>query len=141
MSTVMENMNCIRFNMFLSVQLLANTNITNLVKLQQKLNIKIILFRSCKNRIKVCATQAAFTYFKLTINPRTRCEICSKLTIKTSERRYWRLSGVSTVNFEHISHLVLVFLLLTSIIYRLGSRVTSVPSSTNNSTKRPTTNF
>ena len=33
-------------------------------------------------------------------NTRTRYEICSKLTIKTPER-------------EHISHLVLVFLLLT----------------------------
>ena len=44
---------------------------------------------------------------------RTRCEICSKLTIKTPERRHWRRSGVFIVNFEHISHLVLVFLLLT----------------------------
>ena len=40
-------------------------------------------------------------------NTRTRCEICSKLTIKT-----W-CYGVFIVNFEHISHLVLVFLLLT----------------------------
>ena len=44
---------------------------------------------------------------------RTRCEICSKLTIKTSER-CWRRSGVFIVIFEHISHLVPVFLLLTS---------------------------
>ena len=42
---------------------------------------------------------------------RTRCEICSKLTIKTPERRQWRRSGVFIVNFEHISHLGLVFLL------------------------------
>ena len=46
-------------------------------------------------------------------NIRARCEICSKLTIETAERRHWRHSGVSIVNFEHISHLVLVFLLLT----------------------------
>ena len=45
-------------------------------------------------------------------NTRTRCGMCSKLTIKTSERRHWRRSGVFIVNFEHISHLVLVFLLL-----------------------------
>ena len=45
-------------------------------------------------------------------NIRARCEICSKLTIKTAERRQWRRSGVSILNFEHISHLVLVFLLL-----------------------------
>ena len=54
---------------------------------------------------------------------------CSKLTIETleqgvkyvkvnkknntPERRHWRRFGVFIVNFEHISHLVLVFLLLT----------------------------
>ena len=42
-------------------------------------------------------------------NNRTRYEICSKLTIKTPERRKWCHSGVSIANFEHISHLVLVF--------------------------------
>ena len=41
-------------------------------------------------------------------NTRTRCDICSKLTIKIRRR-----SGVFTVNFEYISHLVLVLLLLT----------------------------
>ena len=46
-------------------------------------------------------------------NTRTRCEICSKLTIKIPERRQWRRSGIFIVNFEHILHLVLVFLLLT----------------------------
>ena len=47
-------------------------------------------------------------------NTGTRCEICSKLTIKTPpERRNWRRSGVFVVNFEHISQLVLVFLLST----------------------------
>ena len=44
---------------------------------------------------------------------RTRCEICSKLTIKTQERSKWRRSGVFIGNFEPISQLVLVFLLLT----------------------------
>ena len=45
-------------------------------------------------------------------NTRTRCEICSKLLIKTPERCR-RHSGVFIVNSEHILHLVLVFLLLT----------------------------
>ena len=44
---------------------------------------------------------------------RPRFKICSKLTIKTPQRRYWCRSGVFIVNFEHISHLFLVFLLLT----------------------------
>ena len=39
-------------------------------------------------------------------NTRIRCEICSKLTIKTPDRRY---SGVFIVNFEHV---FLLFLLL-----------------------------
>ena len=46
-------------------------------------------------------------------NTRTRCEICSKLTIKTPKRRHWRRYGVFIVNFEHILHLALVSLLLT----------------------------
>ena len=44
-------------------------------------------------------------------NTRKRCEISSKLIITTSERSQRR--GVFIVNFEHIAHLVLVFLLLT----------------------------
>ena len=70
-------------------------------------------------------------------NTRTRCEICSKLTMKTPELRQnilkvnnkdtrttllsisltlnilWCHSGVFIVNFEDTSHVVLVFLLLT----------------------------
>ena len=57
-------------------------------------------------------------------NTRKKCGICSKLTIKTPERRlcgaskgfmkaFRRRSGVFIVNFEHILHLFLVFLLLT----------------------------
>ena len=44
---------------------------------------------------------------------RKRCEIYSKLTIKTPKRRHWRRFGVFIVNFEHMSLLFLVFLLLT----------------------------
>ena len=54
-------------------------------------------------------------------NSRTKYEICSKLTIKEPERRDWRRSrrsSVFIVNFEYISHLALVFLLLT--LNRLG---------------------
>ena len=36
-----------------------------------------------------------------------------KVTNKGTRRRYWRRSGVFIVNFKHILHLVLVFLLLT----------------------------
>ena len=46
-------------------------------------------------------------------NTKTRREICSKLTRKIPERRHRRRSVIFIVNFEHISHLVLVFQLLT----------------------------
>ena len=38
-------------------------------------------------------------------NTRTKCEICSKLTIKTPERRLWPIpcSSVSIVNFEKVN--------------------------------------
>ena len=36
-------------------------------------------------------------------NTRTRCETCSKLTVKTPERCQWRRSGVSIVNFKHFT--------------------------------------
>ena len=39
-------------------------------------------------------------------NTRKKCERCSKLTIEIPER------PVVIVNFEHVSHLFLVFLLL-----------------------------
>ena len=45
-------------------------------------------------------------------NFRNRCEINSKLTIKTPEPRQRSRSNIFIANFEHISHLSLVFLLL-----------------------------
>ena len=50
-------------------------------------------------------------------NNSTRSEICSKLTLKTPEPHHWRRSGVFFVNFEHISHLVSVFLEQVNVGY------------------------
>ena len=52
-----------------------------------------------------------------------RCEICSKLTINTPERRQWHRSCVFIVNFEHISQIVLLFLLLTLNMHVIADRV------------------
>ena len=69
------------------------------------------LFRLLNDNIE---TLAGNYIFKLNNrNTRTRSKMCSKLTIKTPEQCHWCRSGVSIVNFEHISHLFLVFLLLT----------------------------
>ena len=40
----------------------------------------------------------------LTTEAIKRCELCSKLTLKTTEQRQWGCSDVFNVNFEHISH-------------------------------------
>ena len=45
-------------------------------------------------------------------NVRKVCQICSKLAIKTPERRQWRRSTVFVFNLEHISNLYLLFVLL-----------------------------
>ena len=42
-------------------------------------------------------------------NTRTISEICLKMLIKTREWHQWRLAVVFIVNFEQISHIVLVF--------------------------------
>ena len=46
-------------------------------------------------------------------NTATRCELFSKLTIKTPERRHWRRTGIFIVDLKNNLHLVLLFLLLT----------------------------
>ena len=50
--------------------------------------------------------------FKINNENITRCEICSKLTIKTLEGRQWHHSGVFIVNFGQISHIILGFPLM-----------------------------
>ena len=44
---------------------------------------------------------------------RTSCELCSKLTTKTSGQCHCSRSDVFIFNFEHFSYLELMFLLLT----------------------------
>ena len=70
----------------------------------------IILMTITRGRMMVI-NPADINFFKVNNrNTRTMCKICSQLTIKTAKRRH---SGVSTVNFEQISLIVLVFPLLT----------------------------
>ena len=68
------------------------------------------------NSTKNASLHTVITCSKLTIETLEQGvkygEICSKLTIKAPERRHWGCSDVFIVNFEHISHLFVVFLLL-----------------------------
>ena len=74
--------------------------------------------------VGVCKINEVVGIFLLKVNnrnTRTRCEICSKLTTKTPERRHWCRSGVFIVNFKHISHLVLVSVInVEQVIVRIG---------------------
>ena len=79
-------------------------------------NCRLFSFQYCYNFRVLSKTrihQTGVYMFKVNNkNTRRRFEIFSKLTIKTPER-HWSRSGVFIVNFEYISHLALVFLLLT----------------------------
>ena len=59
-----------------------------------------------------CIKRKIDTCSKLTIETPEQSEICSKLTIKTPERHHWHCFDVLIVNFQHISHLALMFLML-----------------------------
>ena len=90
---------------------LVNRNLKNLLWSFRQLRLKIIIH--FWHTWPPCDFPAGNCMFKVNnTNTRTRCEIYSKLTIKIPERRQWRRSGIFIVNFEHISHLLLVFLLL-----------------------------
>ena len=78
--------------------------------MEPRIDSKIVSLRvkpsdlACLLCCRELVTQLSFTYSKLIIKiTRKWCEICSKLTIKTPERRYWHRSGVFIVTFEHIS--------------------------------------
>ena len=72
---------------------------------QIKPNLLIESFFNLKLVLLVCHSQSPANIYLFKGNERNtgnRCEICSKLTIKTPV----------TVSVEHISHLFIVFLLL-----------------------------
>ena len=100
--------NFVRFKFYLLFKV-KNKNIRSMFWISSKSTIKTTEF--FKSTFLIPAGNYMFKVNNR--NTRTSCEICSKLTIKTPERRHWRRTGVFTVNFEHISELALVFLLLT----------------------------
>ena len=87
-----------------------NKSILKMINNTSDLVILWLLWFYCKV-IKI--SQQTLTCIKSIIETLNRCEIFSKLTIKTPTRLHWRCSGVFIVNFEYISHPFLVFLLLS----------------------------
>ena len=65
-------------------------------------------FIRCLQNLFSHVSPRTFTCSKQTTETIKRCEICSMLTIKTSEQ--CRHAGVFIVYFEHTSHLLIVFL-------------------------------
>ena len=75
----------------------------------------------------VCIYPANIYLFKVkNRNTRKRCEVRSKLTIKTPDRLHSRRPGVFIVNFEHILHLFLmfIFLILNKLMINLKEKKT-----------------
>ena len=68
----------------------------NSSKLSNEVILWVMIFTQEKN-----SSTNIFLFIVNNRNTRKRCEICSKLTIKTPQRR----STVFIVNFEHISYL------------------------------------
>ena len=109
--------NCV-FIIFISF--LMESNFRNRILTNQKHELVVSnCQRNCMKKLKYRCLTGSKIYLPASIymlkvnnkNLRTRCKICSKLTIKTSGRRHWRRYSAFIVNFEHISHLALVFLL------------------------------
>ena len=75
---------------------------------------EIILFSLSLLTRKVYSPANIYPFKVNNKNTTKKCQICSKLTIKIPDQRQRRRSGVFIVNFEYISHLFWVFLLLTS---------------------------
>ena len=89
------------------LSLLLHVSLGPLENFISKQNDKIQLYESLVtiyiNLHYACINPAKNYLFKVSNrNSRKRCEICTKLTIKTPERRHWRRSGIFIVNIEHI---------------------------------------
>ena len=74
---------------------------------------KTKFFANVESFFRYSNTILAKIYMLKVRNIRTRRQICSKLTMKTPERHLASTPSVFIVNFEHISHLAIVFLLFT----------------------------
>ena len=95
---------CEIFNRFYQERDIINACSYWLVRLLQLYIFRqVILWKVCQIVVPLPASN--YMLKDRNRNTRSRCEICS--------RRHWHRSSVFIVNFEHISHLVLVFLLLT----------------------------
>ena len=69
-------------------------------------------------------TQEKIYIFKVNnANTRKRCEICSKVTIKTLDRLHWRRSDIFVVKFGDISYLLLIFVLLTLNMFSITGSI------------------
>ena len=119
---------------------LINTSLISAIKVDQKLCAlpRITTIYQCQKKTFSDAILSGFKIWILSFwvgvlqrsrhlpaqinnrNTRTRCEICSKLTIKTPDRSQQHRSGVFIVNFEQISFLALLFILFWAGKCRLG---------------------
>ena len=86
-----------------------------IVRILTPKNIKRQNFQNTYGRLRKSFPAGIYLLKVNNRNTRTDCEICPKLTIKTPVNGVGVVLGslLLTLNIFHISHLVLVFLLLT----------------------------
>ena len=81
-----------------------------------------------KGAVFICHSPVGIYFLKVkNRNTTTICEIFSKLTIKTPERRHWRRSVIFIVNIEHFTNCSSVFIVsfehgrdLVSLLFHLN---------------------
>ena len=83
----------------------------------------MISFYSGIDRVPWQRFQANIYLFKVNnIYTKIRCGICSKLTMNSKERCQWHHPDAFIDNYEHVSPLILMFLLLTMGMYLFARR-------------------
>ena len=82
-------------------------------KYAKRYHVQTSLCNTSKNRLEGLTLANIYQFKVNKRNTRKRFEVCLKLTIKTPARWHWCCFGAFIVNFEHISHLFIMFLLLT----------------------------
>ena len=106
-----ENMSYLKVGLQLKLRYYPKNEALEVFSLHSQISVQYWIRKFWK--IDVCDTSIPAGNYMFKVNNRnikTRLEICSDLTVKTPERRQWHRSSIFIVNFEHISHLVLVTL-------------------------------
>ena len=112
-TTKVKNLKFSVFSLFMSKQSFICCYIVCMTVPVAISNLQMLLFWYSVDSSHQAFTWSEKIFNRDSRNSRTRCKICSKLSIKTPKQYHWCHSCVFIVSFEHISLIVLTFLLVT----------------------------